>query len=255
MTDTPRERTPAASGRLRPTARFWWVVFVAILAVLGMIWGWMSQRPPEAYTPAPPAVSQEPTPTPTPAIPEIARQEVWTSDTQASGEYLTNTITLEPGLEAPEVVDYVLQVEDTTELDADEVAREVQAVFDDERGWAGYGRRTFRLVADTESADLTIYITSPDTSDELCKPLDTGGKWNCRVEGRVVLNSDRWKYMTPTYDDLGTYRSYLVNHEVGHFLGQGHVGCPAEGAVAPVMMQQSIALDGCVPNAWPRDAD
>ena len=41
----------------------------------------------------------------------------------------------------------------------------------------------------------------------------------------VVLNSDRWKYMTPTYDDLGTYRAYLVNHEVGHFLGKGGDQC------------------------------
>ena len=140
-------------------------------------------------------------------------------------------------------------------LGAGGAARAVQATFDDERGWAGYGKRNFQLVTDPEQAELTIYITSPDTSNELCQPLDVASKWNCRVGDRVVLNSDRWKYMTPTYDDLGVYRSYLVNHEVGHFLGQGHVGCPKEGAVAPVMMQQSIELDGCVPNAWPRDAD
>ncbi len=244
---------PANPSRSQPN-RVWWVVFVAILAVLGMLWGWMSQRPPEAYAPGPVA-AETPSPTPTPTIPEIARQEVWTSDTKASGTYLTNRITLEPGIEAPEVVPYRIQVEDTTELDADEVAREVQATFDDTRGWAGYGKRTFRLVTDADAAKLTIYITSPDTSDELCKPLDTGGKWNCRVGEKVVLNSDRWKYMTPTYDDLGTYRSYLVNHEVGHFLGQGHVGCPKKGGPAPVMMQQSIELGGCLPNAWPRDAD
>ena len=40
-----------------------------------------------------------------------------------------------------------------------------------------------------------------------------------------------------------------------HFIGLGHVGCPKEGAKAPVMMQQSIELGGCTPNAWPRDAD
>lgn len=233
--------------------RAWWLAFVLILAVLGMLWGWMSQRPPEAYSPGPVAVT--PTPSPTPTIPEIARQEVWTSDTKASGAYLGNTISLEPGIKAPEVVRYRVQVEDTTELDADEVAREVQATFDDQRGWAGYGKRTFTLVPADQDVALTIYVTSPETSDSLCKPLDTGGKWNCRVGDKVVLNSDRWKYMTPTYDDLGTYRSYLVNHEVGHFLGLGHVGCPKQGAHAPVMMQQSIELGGCLPNAWPRDAD
>ncbi|HHU38616.1 MAG TPA: DUF3152 domain-containing protein [Propionibacterium sp.] len=239
------------SATTRQSNRVWWLAFVVILAVLAMLWGWMGQRSPEAYAPGP----ASPTPSPTPEIPEIARQEVWRSDTQASGQYLTNTITLEPAVEAPQVVPYRVQVEDTTELDADEVAREVQATFDDERGWAGYGKRSFRLVTDAEAAELTVYVASPDTTDQLCEPLDTGGLWNCRVGAYVALNSDRWKYMTPTYDDLGTYRSYLVNHEVGHFLGLGHVGCPAEGAPAPVMMQQSIDLAGCEPNAWPREAD
>ena len=243
---------PASPSRPQPY-RVWWLVFVVILAVLAMLWGWMAQRAPEEYAPAPAAKS--PSPSPTPEIPEIARQEVWTSDTVASGAYLTNTITLEPGITAPTVVPYVVNVEDTTELDPDEVAREVQATFDDERGWAGYGKRTFQLVADVDAAELVIYVTSPDTTDELCAPLETGGKWNCRNGKNVVLNSDRWKYMTPTYDDLGVYRSYLVNHEVGHFLGLGHVECPKEGSLAPVMMQQSIDLGGCVPNAWPRDAD
>ena len=70
-----------------------------------------------------------------------------------------------------------------------------------------------------------------------------------------MLNSDRWRFMTPTYDDLGAYRAYLVNHEVGSFLGQGVATCPKPGANAPVMMQQGIDLGGCLPNAWPRDAD
>ena len=39
--------------------------------------------------------------------------------------------------------------------------------------------------------------------------------------------------------DLDAYRSYAVNHEVGHALGMRHQPCPASGAPAPVMMQQS----------------
>ncbi len=67
----------------------------------------------------------------------------------------------------------------------------------------------------------------------------------------MVLNSDRWLLKTPTYDDLDEYRAYMVNHEVGHFLGHDHVGCPGEGETAPVMLQQSMALDGCIANGWP----
>ena len=111
------------------------------------------------------------------------------------------------------------------------------------------------LVTDEAAADLTVSLTSPSTTHELCKPTDVGFAWNCSDEKRVVLNSDRWRFMTPTYDDLGAYRAYLVNHEVGSFLGQGVATCPKPGANAPVMMQQGIDLGGCLPNAWPRDAD
>ena len=111
------------------------------------------------------------------------------------------------------------------------------------------------LLKKEKQAALVIYIASPTTTNQLCQPADVESKWNCRVGDRVVLNSDRWRFMTPTYDDLGAYRSYLVNHEVGHYLGQGHVGCPKAGNKAPVMMQQSIDLAGCSPNAWPKDAD
>jgi hypothetical protein len=48
----------------------------------------------------------------------------------------------------------------------------------------------------------------------------------------------------------------LVNHEIGHTLGQHHRGCSKDGALAPVMMQQSKGMttngNTCKPNPWPR---
>jgi len=43
----------------------------------------------------------------------------------------------------------------------------------------------------------------------------------------------------------------VINHETGHWLGLGHSQCPASGAPAPIMQQQSIDLQGCVINSWP----
>ncbi len=230
--------------------RVWWVAFAVLVLVVAVIGAWVWGRPHEAAGPTP-----TPSAAPTPTIPPIAREKVWTSDTPASGTNLLNTLTAQPALAAPKTVTYVVKVEDTTQVVPDEAAAEIQKTFDDPRGWAGYGKRNFTLIAEEKQAALVIYIASPTTTDQLCKPADVESKWNCRVGGRVVLNSDRWRFMTPTYDDLGAYRSYLVNHEVGHYLGQGHVGCPQPGNKAPVMMQQSIDLAGCSPNAWPKDAD
>jgi hypothetical protein len=69
--------------------------------------------------------------------------------------------------------------------------------------------------------------------------------------GRAVVNAMRWLAGAATYQDLHAYRAYVINHEVGHGLGHPHRGCPAPGAPAPVMVQQTIGLQGCAPNPWP----
>ena len=69
---------------------------------------------------------------------------------------------------------------------------------------------------------------------------------------RAVINLARWATAVPDYQgDVATYRQYVVNHEVGHALGQGHEPCPGAGQPAPVMQQQTLGLEGCTKNAWP----
>lgn len=147
---------------------------------------------------------------------------------------------------------YRVEVEEGLPFDVDESAAFIDEVLADSRSWSGQGRHQFQRVSD-DSYDFRILIASPNTVDELCAPLNTLGIVSCGTAGRATLNALRWGVGVEYYgDDLENYRRYLVNHEVGHLLGYSHETCPATGAPAPVMQQQSlVAQSRCTPNPWP----
>ena len=62
---------------------------------------------------------------------------------------------------------------------------------------------------------------------------------------RVFINEARWvRGAVPFQGDVGSYRQYLINHEVGHAIGyQRHEACGANGELAPVMMQQTFSTN------------
>ena len=155
---------------------------------------------------------------------------------------------------AATVYRYVLRVEGGTHVDAAAAAPIVERILNDKRGWSTAQNTSFQPVADPAAADLTLNIATPPSADALCSPLDTGGMWNCRNANNVVINSDRWNWGAVTFPDVDSYRTYVTNHEVGHFLGHEHEFCAGAGLKAPLMAQQSHDLaGGCVYNAWPTE--
>jgi hypothetical protein len=143
-----------------------------------------------------------------------------------------------------------VELERGLNVDEQKFAAFVLDTLNHPRSWGAGGRMTF---ARTDGrADVRVLLASPDTSARLCRPLNTGGTLSCRNGANVVLTMYRWVRTVPDYGpDRGGYRQYLVNHEVGHWLGHGHVSCPGRGRPAPVMMQQTKGLRGCAPNPWP----
>lgn len=210
-----------------------------------------------AATPSPtkstttPTTKPTTTATPSPSVSATTSTGILRSGLVGSGTFTTSKWAKGASTKTASLRTFIVKVEGGVQADPDDVTRQVHTILNDPRGWTGYKGSSFAAVSDAAGADLVIYLASPPTTTRMCAPLRVGGKWSCASGGKVVLNSDRWFLMTPTFSDLTDYRAYMVNHEVGHFLGRGHVGCPKAGAVAPVMLQQSISLGGCRPNAWP----
>ena len=144
-----------------------------------------------------------------------------------------------------------IKVESGLNLEPNCLSNMIIGILNDPRGWSTIEDRDFQIVA-SEDADLNVVFAKPETVDELCYPLQTNGIYSCRNERNVVINMFRWLSGARDFGtDLSTYRIYLINHEVGHYLGWGHSDCPSDNALAPVMMQQSKSTNGCIPNGWP----
>ncbi len=147
------------------------------------------------------------------------------------------------------VVRVRIEVEGGLKVDGRRFADFALATLNDERSWAHDG---YRFARTDGTADVRLVLASPDTSAALCRPLRTFGRLSCHSGDATVITVYRWVKGIPEYGkDLGGYRRYVVNHEVGHALGHGHLMCPGAGRRAPVMMQQTKGLKGCRPNSWP----
>jgi hypothetical protein len=154
---------------------------------------------------------------------------------------------------APVVVRYRVErrTSDPATEDFDAVVR---ATLSDARGWTRAG---FLMVHDP-AAEFRVVLAEGPEVDRLCLPYETLSTYSCQIGPVVALNADRWRRATPQWNgDLAGYRVMLVNHEVGHLLGQKHpaVQCPGVGQPAPVMAQQSTELRGCRANPWPLDSE
>lgn len=190
-------------------------------------------------------------PAPAPAS-AAARADATLVPDSGPGTYARAKVSIGTTADEGRLYRYDVRVEKGLDLDPDEVARALQQTLDDPRSWRSTGKARFSLVAAGEEADLHAYVVTPGTTDTLCAPLRTRGEVSCRAGDKVVLNAKRWVLGSEAFGpDVAPYREYLANHEFGHALGRGHVGCPRPGRPAPVMLQQTKGLQGCTANPWP----
>ncbi|HVV10732.1 MAG TPA: DUF3152 domain-containing protein [Amycolatopsis sp.] len=156
----------------------------------------------------------------------------------------------------------------------------VEGILSSPQSWIGTGKVALQRVdASYPDPDFRVSLTTPDTAKraDVCG-FDIPFPTSCYTKSfdhRVIINLARWVRGALAFgSDMVTYRQYAINHEVGHALGNGHVGCQENGALAPVMMQQTFGVNNdyvaqlnsvdqynrnavqadhkvCKPNAWP----
>ena len=162
-----------------------------------------------------------------------------------------------PGLAVGEgsekVVRFVVEVEEGVDTSGsggdDALAAMVDATLSNPKGWTNDPAFRFEHVGPGDNPDMRIQLTSVGTTREVCGGQDLAMETSCHIrideESRVIINESRWvRGATPFNGDLGSYRQYLINHEVGHGLGfAAHEACGADGELAPVMMQQTLSLN------------
>ncbi|MEV5984678.1 DUF3152 domain-containing protein [Streptomyces sp. NPDC052051] len=155
---------------------------------------------------------------------------------------------------------YRVDVEKGLGLDGELFAQAVQRTLNDNRSWAHDETHVFERVS-SGKPDFVVTLASPGTTAAWCAKsgLDTtqdNVSCDSASTERVMINAYRWARGSTTYGDkIYPYRQMLINHEVGHRLGNNHVTCQKDGQLAPVMQQQTKFLDHdgihCLPNPWP----
>ncbi|WP_408016058.1 DUF3152 domain-containing protein [Rhodococcus artemisiae] len=153
--------------------------------------------------------------------------------------------TEQAGFGERQVFTYTVEIEDgvdTTAYGGDAAfARMVDETLADPRSWTADRAFAFRRV-DSEVPDFRVSLTSQMSIRQFCG-FDIELEGSCFNPGveRVLVNEPRWvRGAVAFHGDIGSYRQYLVNHEVGHAVGYpDHEGCTTDSGLAPIMMQQT----------------
>jgi len=147
---------------------------------------------------------------------------------------------------ATHVVKYQVAIKGKVSTPLADFATQADQILNDPNGWA---RASIHFEQVKSGGAFTLWLSEDRYLPSFSRICST--YYSCSVGNNVIINHDRWMSGTAIKMSIGDYRHMVVNHEVGHWLGWGHSYCPGKGQAAPLMMQQSKGLNGCVGNPYP----
>jgi hypothetical protein len=211
---------------------------------------------PKPTPPSSPKPTPTPTPTPTPAPTPTPTTglDVWLVAGGGAGPF---------GSGSRGSVTYRVEVEEAANLEfgfePETVANKVDATLAGARGWTNQG---WRFTRTSGSAGLVVRVATRATVKRICQSggLNMEQDVSCRVGQYVMLSATRWSIGSDGFwDDVPGYRTLLINHEVGHFLGHHHpapgAGCGVDNLMKVMKSVFGRGLEGCTKNVWPYTED
>ena len=131
------------------------------------------------------------------------------------------------------------------------IIKKIQTVLSDKRGWRRMG---YKFDYIDVNSDLEVNFSILFVSDSYIKNKCNFSGLSCADISKniIYINVDRWRRGSKLSGlKLDDYRTYVINHEVGHILGRGHNKPGRRGTRVPVMVQQTLGIGECKPNPWP----
>ncbi len=184
-----------------------------------------------------------------------------------------------------------IEIEDGVPLDPAIVSSYVMSILGDAQGWTGHGRVSFgrtdgvadirivfaspktaadlcprphdAAVVDIAPPDVPGVVPLPSVSPPVAAPARAASPSaspspsaakapSCADQGIVVVSAYQWAAGAKAFgDEAGQWRDYMINHPIGHLLGEPDAPCGGAGQLAPVMQNQELDFTPCEPNGWP----
>lgn len=138
---------------------------------------------------------------------------------------------------------YKVVIHDNIKRSLKNFKKQIHDILTDKRSWK------VKFIQDDINYDFQIILSPATKIGRICK--FKGLSCTDMLTNIIYINNYRWtKGSKASKLSLKDYRIYLINHEVGHVLGFGHLE-PIKGKKVPVMNQQTLGLKGGLPWMWP----